>query len=232
MAATKSTIFRWNPIRGFGFAMMDGQQIFVHYSVLRPTPPRGLDITGHEIWIEEVVAGDKGLQATRVLDATVAEREATMLDILNKRSALRKLLADPICKNPNIKVVADLARDVLRRFPSSVIEMEAVYEELVKLMTATDPWFASLRLIQAAVGKYLPCCPECGKPWTNDPDPSSLGLACKNDHRGPGRGPRPVFRLLDQDGTIACRVFVSKERGWVQMHYLWPERPITQVSPR
>lgn len=59
-------IISWNPERGFGFADVDGQRVFVHISTVEPRPDRGADLTGVTVEVSRVVRGDKGLKAENV----------------------------------------------------------------------------------------------------------------------------------------------------------------------
>ena len=66
MEMTNGTVKWFSPKKGYGFiTLMDGQEVFVHYTAIDGQGFRSLD-QGEEVSFE-VAQGPKGLQAAKVM---------------------------------------------------------------------------------------------------------------------------------------------------------------------
>lgn len=71
----KCPVTRWFPDKGYGFITLDGRQVFIHKSAIRPPPLWEADLTGQTIVVLSTASGQKGLSVSRAVTLEEHEKE-------------------------------------------------------------------------------------------------------------------------------------------------------------
>lgn len=82
----QTRIVNWITNRGFGFVNIDGQDAFINIRDIFPSPRRGINLAGLDIYADEVISVEQGLRVTKATMLPVQVNQAKVSVYYSKRN--------------------------------------------------------------------------------------------------------------------------------------------------